>query len=284
MKVFVNGKIVNESKAKLPVFDRAFLYGDGLFETMRGYAGAIFKLEAHLKRLYDSAKIIKLKVPLARPELKKVIYRLLRVNRLKNAYIRLAVSRGEGRVGLNATTAKSSNIVIITKKFHPYPAELYERGLSVGVSGVRRNEQSPLSAMKSINYLNNIIARIEAQGKGYDDAILLNSKDEVACGAVSNIFMIKRGVLLTPSVASGVLPGITRGVIFKIAPNAGFKIKERKITTQELLSADEVFFTNTLMEVLPVTRINRKKIGSGCTGHNTEIIHNLVRTETKKIT
>lgn len=266
MKLFVNGKVVGKAKAKLSVFDRGFLYGDGLFETMRSYGGKVFRLDRHLERLCVSAKIINLKIPLARAELKKAVYRLLRVNKLKNAYIRLAVSRGEGRVGLDATTAKSSNIVIIAKPFFPYPKRYYELGLKVAVSCVTRNEGSVLSRVKSLNYLNNIMARIEVQKQGFDDAILLNNKGNVACGAVSNIFLIKKNTLLTPSVQSGILPGITRETIIRLAPKAGLKVREGGIGLSTLLGAEEAFFTNTLMEVMPVVSINKKRIGNGRVG------------------
>ncbi len=270
MKVFVNGKVVDERRASVPVSDRGFLYGDGLFETMRSYDGKVFKLDGHLKRLYDGAKIIKLKIPLSKIGIKNAIYRLLRVNKLEDAYIRLAVSRGEGRVGLDATTARTANIVIITKPFTPYPAELYKKGLSVFISSVRRNENSPLSRIKSINYLNNIAARMEAQKKGYNDAILLNNKGKIACGAVSNIFTINKNTLLTPSVASGILSGITKTEIIKIARKLGLKVQEKEINRNEIFKMSEVFFTNTLMEIMPVTKVNGKRIGDGRVGNITK--------------
>lgn len=270
MKVFVNGKVVDERRASLPVFDRGFLYGDGLFETMRSYNGKVFKLDEHLKRLYDAAKIIKLKTPLSKTGLKNAIYRLLRINRLRDAYIRLAVSRGEGRVGLDATTARTANIVIITKPFTPYSAELYKKGLSVFISSVRRNENSPLSRIKSINYLNNITARMEAQEKGYNDAILLNNKGNVACGAVSNIFMVRKNTLLTPSVTSGILSGVTRIEVIRIARKLSFKIQEKEISRNEIFKMSEAFFTNTLMEIMPVTKVNGKRIGNGKVGNITK--------------
>jgi len=270
VKVFVNGKVVDERRASVPVSDRGFLYGDGLFETMRSYDGKVFKLDGHLKRLYDGAKIIKLKIPLSKIGIKNAIYRLLRVNKLEDAYIRLAVSRGEGRVGLDATTARTANIVIITKPFTPYPAELYKKGLSVFISSVRRNENSPLSRIKSINYLNNIAARMEAQKKGYNDAILLNNKGKIACGAVSNIFTINKNTLLTPSVASGILSGITKTEIIKIARKLGLKVQEKEINRNEIFKMSEVFFTNTLMEIMPVTKVNGKRIGDGRVGNITK--------------
>ena len=282
MKVYVNGKIVPESGAKLSVFDRAFLYGDGVFETMRSYAGTVFRLDEHINRLFASAKAIDLKIPLARPQIKNVILRLLKINRLGDAYIRMAVSRGEGRVGLDARTAKSSNVVIITKKFTPYPRHLYEKGLSVAISSARANEGSPLSRIKSINYLNNIIARIEAQKKGYNDALLLNNKGEVSSGAVSNIFIIRGQKLATPSLESGALAGVTRAEIIKIAPRAGLKVKEKRISARELMGADEAFFTNTLMEVMPVTGIGRKKIGNGRVGRYTTAFQDLLQDRIKK--
>lgn len=277
MKVFVNGKMVDEVKARLPVFDRGFLYGDGLFETMLSYSGDVFRLDRHLARLYGAAKSIRLGVPISRAGLKKAIYRLLRVNNLKDAYIRLAVSRGEGRVGLDATTARSSSIVIIAKPFHPYPAGLYKRGLSVYISSVRRNEGSPLSRIKSINYLNNIVARIESQDKGFNDALLLNNKGNLVCGAVSNIFLIKGKRLLTPREKDGILPGIIRREVIELAPKAGFKVREKSITPPEIFNSEEVFFTNTLMEIMPVTRVNNRRIGNGKVGRSVELLQRLLK-------
>ena len=277
MKIFINGKISPKSKAKLSIFDRGFLYGDGLFETLRSYSGKVFMLNRHLDRLYNSAKIINLKIPINKAKMKMAIYRLLRVNKLKDAYIRLAVSRGEGRVGLDATTTQSSNIVIIAKKFYPYPGILYKKGLNVAICNVKRNEGSVLSRIKSLNYLNNIVARIDAQKKGFNDAILLNNRGNVCCGAVSNVFLINKNTIFTPSLREGVLAGIVRELIIKIAPKNGFRVKETVITPTQLMGADEVFFTNTLMEILPVSKVNNRRIRDGKVGKKTKLLQELLK-------
>ncbi|NQT06372.1 MAG: branched-chain-amino-acid transaminase [Candidatus Omnitrophica bacterium] len=273
MKIFVNNRIVDEKKASISIFDRGFLYGDGIFETMRSYNGRVLALDRHLDRLYSSAKVIDLKIKLGRESIKKQIYKLIRINGLKDAYIRLAATRGEGRVGLNAVTAKSSSVVIIVKHFTPYPAAFYEKGISLYTSSVRRNAESPLSSIKSLNYLNNILARMDAQKRGADDALLLNTKGFVAESAVSNIFMIKRKGLITPSLNSGILPGVTREIVLSIAKKAGLKAIERKVSPRELKGADEVFLTNTLMEVMPVVKIDKTGIGKRRPGLLTKFIH-----------
>ena len=275
MKVYVNGKIIDEKKAVISVLDRGLLYGDGLFETMRSYNGMVLALDRHLQRLYRSAGMIGLKIYSSRRYIKKGIYKLLRVNRLKDAYIRLAVTRGKGRVGLNTTAVKGQSLIIIVKKFTPYPRECYEKGISLATVSIRRDERSYLSTIKSLNYLNNILARIEAQGKGADDALLFNTKGKIAESAVSNIFMIRGDRLITPSVDSGILPGITREIVLSIAHKAGLRPVAGFISLAELKGADEVFLTNTLMEIMPVIKINKKRIGSGRPGFLTRAVRDV---------
>lgn len=277
MKMFVNEKMVDEKRAVISVFDRGLLYGDGLFETMRSYKGKVFELDKHLDRLYKSTKIIGIKMDKDRRYLKYIIYKLLKINRLKDAYIRLAITRGKGRVGLDATTAKDQSVIIIVKRFTPYPDKFYKRGISLYTSSIRRNEKSHLSRIKSINYLNNIMARMEAQQKGAIDALLLNTRDEVAESAVSNIFMINDKSLITPSIDSGILPGITREIILSLAGKAGLRHIQRHVKLGELKNANEVFLTNTLMEVMPIVKIDKKTIGKGRPGPFTKSLHYLYR-------
>lgn len=280
MKIFVNGKVVDGKKASLSVFDRGLLYGDGLFETMRSYGGVVFALDAHFCRLYDSGRLIGLNIEKNKKYLKAAIYKLLKINKLKNAYIRLAVTRGTGRVGLDATIALGQSLIIIVKDFTPYPAKLYKRGVSLYTSSVRRNEKSVLSRVKSLNYLNNIQARMEAQKRGATDALLLNTEKKVAESAVSNIFMIKGKKLITPPVESGALPGITRDMVLSLANYLKLYPVEANMDLRELKNAEEAFLTNTLMEIMPVVKIDKKTIGSGKPGPTTKSLHKLYRTIT----
>ena len=281
MKIFVNEKIIDEKKAVISVFDRGMLYGDGLFETMRSYGGKVLALDKHLNRLYHSAGLINIKISKDKRYIKYIIYKLLRANRLKDAYIRLAVTRGKGRVGLDATTIVDQGMVIIVKRFAPYPQRLYKRGVSLFTSSIKRNEQSFLSNIKSLNYLSNIMARMEAQSLNADDALLLNTRGEVAESAVSNIFMIKGEDLITPTIKSGILPGITREIVLSMALKLGLRPAEKRIRPAELKKADEVFLTNTLMEVLPVRKIDDKLIKNGKPGSITKSVHQLYRKYSK---
>ena len=269
-KAWLNKKFVDIDRTKVSIFDRGFLYGDGAFETMRSYAGIVFKLDDHLARLFDALKILKIKLPYSRKYLAGAIYRLLDINGLKSAYIRLAVTRGEGRFGIGYKDVFAPNAVIVAKEFEGYPEWMFRRGISAGVAGIRQNEYSPLAAVKSMNYLNYIMARFEAKEKGYDEAILLNTRGFVTEGATSNIFLVKKDVLITPSPDSGILQGITRGVILAIAKRLRFRVKEKRISMRELALADEIFLTNSLAEVLPVTRIGPKPVGCGHPGEATK--------------
>ncbi len=272
-KVWINGKFFDIDKAKISVFDRGFLYGDGVFETMRCYAGIVFKLDEHLARLFNSLKIMRISYPYSKRYLKKAIYKCLETNRLKSAYIRLAITRGEGRFGISYKDEFIPNAVIVIKDFEDYPDWMYSRGIRTGIVGIRQNEYSPLPKVKSLNFLTYILARFEAKERGADDAILTNTRGYIAEGATSNIFLIKRDILVTPSLDNGILPGITREVIIGIAKRLKFRVRERKISYRELAQASEVFFTNSLVEVLPVTVVNSKKIGDGRPGNITKLLH-----------
>lgn len=283
MKIYVNDRIVDEGKAKISVFDRGLLYGDGLFETMRSYGGRVHELDGHLDRLYSSARMININITKDAKYINHIIYKLLKINRLKDAYIRLAVTRGSGRVGLDTTTAKDQSMIIIVKEFTPYPDKFYKKGITLYTSSIRKNEKSILSRIKSLNYLDNIMARMEAQAAGANDALLLNTKDEVAESAVSNIFMIKGKGLITPPVESGALPGITRKIILLLAGRMGLRPVERRIKLAELKKAKEVFLTNTLMEIMPVIKIDGKIIASGRPGAVTRSIHKYYRDRAMEI-
>jgi len=278
MKIWLNNRIVDEKDANISVFDRGFMYGDGVFETMRGAAGVVFKLDEHLDRLYKSFKITAIKIPYSKDFLKKQIYQLLKINKLKDAYIRLTVTRGTGTLGLAKIECENPTVVITAKQFSPYPAWMYKKGIRVKIVKVRQNENSPVSGIKSVSFLNYILARLEAKKVGFDDAIMLNSKGRISEATVSNVFLIKREVLVTPSLKSGILPGITRKVIIKSASQLGIRVKESVVAPKDICNADEAFLTNSMMEVMPVVRVDNKIIGSGRPGALTKKIHEFYRT------
>lgn len=273
MKIWINSRFVEEKDARVSVFDRGFLYGDAVFETMRSYAGVVFRLDAHLGRLLSSLKVLKIKRPYDAAYLKDSIYKTLEVNRQKSAYVKLAITRGEGRFGIGYRDAFVPNIVIVAKDFEEYPDWMRKRGLSAGVVRMRQNEYSPLSGIKSANFLTYILARFHAKDDGFDEAILMNTRGGIAEAATSNIFLVKGNTVITPSLDSGILPGITRAVILKIAKKLRLGVKEKAVSYRELLCADEVFLTNSLAEVLPVTRIDSKRIGRGLPGELTKLLH-----------
>jgi len=273
LKVWINKKLVDVNKAKVSVLDRGFLYGDGLFETMRSYAGTVFKIDEHLDRLFAASKIIEIKIPYERKYLKYAIYRNLEANKLKSAYVRLTVTRGEGGLGANSYHPMVPNIVIYASEFNGYEDWMYKRGIHVKIVATRQNEYSPLSRIKSLNFLNYILARSGAQREGCDDAILMNTEGYITEGATSNIFLVKRGVITTPSLSSGIIPGIARGVILQIAKRLRLKTRERFVRHRDLLNAEEVFLTNSMAEVLPVTKIGFEKVGDDKPGPVTKLLH-----------
>ena len=273
MKAWMNGRYVDMKDAKVPISDRGFLYGDGLFETMRCYNGKVFKLTEHISRLFRSSEVIKMMVPYSRRELERATCLLLKANRLKDAYVRLTVTRGEGSFALMRSRAVQPNVVITAKEFKGYPKNFYSRGISAQISDIRQDERSPLSGIKSLNFLDHIVARIRAQDDGFDEAILINTKGHISEAATSNIFLIKDGCLLTPSLDGGILPGITRCVVIHVAGKLGIKVAERSISSKELLGADEVFLTNSLAEILSVVKVNRARIGAGSPGRITKLLH-----------
>jgi branched-chain amino acid aminotransferase len=270
-KVWINGRLLDSKKAKVSIFDRGFMYGDGAFETMRAYAGVVFELDAHMSRLFSSLKALKIKLPYSKKYLKDAIYKSLRVNRLSGAYIKLIVTRGEGRFGIGYKDKFSSNVVIAAKNFDGYPEWMFDQGLSANIIGIQ-NEKSAISNMKTLNYLPYILARFDAKDMGFDEAILTNTKGRITEAATSNMFLVKGNNIITPSIESGVLPGITRAVVIRLARKLGFKVSERAVSRRKLLKADEVFLTNSLAEILPVTKIDLKRIGKGEVGDTTKLL------------
>lgn len=281
--VYINGTLVSQEEARVSIFDRGFLYGDGLFETMRSYSGQVFRLEHHLSRLFSALKILNISIPFNPLQLKKAVYYTLKANNLNEAYIRLAISRGEGSLGPNPAGCVSPNVIIIAKNFEPYPAISYEGGLKAVVVSTRQNAASPLSQMKSANFLNYILARMEATSKGVDEGILLNTEGYVAEATTSNIFIVKDRTLSTPSEGSGILPGITRQAILEISSSTGIiKAFEKKVVLDELFESQECFLTNTLMEIMPLVEIDGIPIGNGKPGPLTIKLHQAYQELVKK--
>ncbi|MFA5146772.1 MAG: aminotransferase class IV [Candidatus Omnitrophota bacterium] len=270
--VWMNGRFVDIDKAKVPISDRGFLYGDGVFETMRSYAGVIFRLDRHLDRLFGAFRVMKMDPPYAKKYLRGIAYRVLKANNLKSAYIRMAVTRGEGRFGIGYRDIFTPNTVVVAKEFEEYPRWMHKRGISAKVVDLRQNELSPLSGIKSLNFMPYILARLHAKEEGFDEAILANTKGHIAEAATSNIFIVRGYCLITPSLESGILPGITRGAVIEIAKRLKMRVIEKPVTRGELLGADEVFLTNSLAEVLPVRAVDSKRIGKGAPGDVTRLL------------
>jgi len=281
--VYLNGEYVPKEVAKISVFDHGFLYGDGVFEGIRAYGGKVFKLEEHLKRLFESAKAISLKIPLSRRELKESILETLRRNKLYDAYIRVVVSRGEGDLGLDPRKCPHPQIIIIADKISIYPEKLYKEGLEVVIVSTVRNIPSALNPrIKSLNYLNNILAKIEATARGASEAIMLNKDGYVAECTGDNIFIVKKGVILTPPTWVGILKGITRDVVIELAKKEGIPVVEEAFTSFAVYNSDECFLTGTAAEIIPVTKVDGKVIGDGKVGPITNILMNKFKELTQK--
>lgn len=260
-EVYIDGKYYPKKEAKISVFDHGFLYGDGVFEGIRAYEGCVFKLNEHINRLYESAKSIELIIPLSKAEFKNAIIETLNRNKLKDAYIRVVVSRGIGTLGLNPTLCPKASIIIIAD----YLAPLFEgKNATAIIAFTSRNSVTAINPMiKSLNYLNNILARIEANKAGVNEALMLNQNGTVCEGTGDNIFIVKAGVIITPPPSAAILLGITRQVVIDLAKDEGIKVVERSITVHELYNADEAFFTGTAAEIAPLVNVDGKVIGTG---------------------
>ncbi|MFN0118690.1 MAG: branched-chain-amino-acid transaminase [Elusimicrobiota bacterium] len=266
--IFIDGKWLKKSQAKISVYDHGLLYGDGIFEGIRAYNGSVFRLEKHLARLGRSAKMVSLKIPLSLSSLGNIVKLALKKNNLKDAYIRLLVTRGVGDLGLNPFVCKKPSIIVIADKLALFPKECYENGLSAIIAKTMRNIPQALDPrIKSMNYLNNIQAKIEAVRAGVPEAVMLNNQGNVSECTGDNIFIVKGNTITTPPVSAGVLEGITREVVMElITKKTGYKLLEKDFKSQVFFNCDEVFFTGTAAEVIPVTKIDNKKIGSGKPG------------------
>ncbi|NLU50763.1 MAG: branched-chain-amino-acid transaminase [Syntrophomonadaceae bacterium] len=262
--IYLNGEFVPEEEAKISVFDHGFLYGDGVFEGIRAYHGKVFRLQEHIDRLYDSAKAINLAVPLTKEEMIEVVCETCRRNNLTDAYIRLVISRGKGDLGLDPNKCPQPTIVNIASSITLYPEELYRIGLSVITVPTRRNIPEGVNPrIKSLNYLNNIMAKIEANIAGVPEAVLLNQEGFVAECTGDNIFIVKNGVLKTPAPYLGILEGVTRNAVIELAQKRGIPVQETVLPRYDLFTADECFLTGTAAELIPVTKIDDRVIGNG---------------------
>ncbi|MEM2150237.1 MAG: branched-chain-amino-acid transaminase, partial [Candidatus Bathyarchaeia archaeon] len=274
MLVYIDGKFYPKDEAKISVFDHGFLYGDGVFEGIRAYDGVVFKLKEHIDRLYNSAHAIMLDIPLTKEEMIEAVLETLRRNNLRDAYIRLVVTRGAGDLGLDPRKcAKPSIIIIAVPLLRLYDEEKRRKGISMIVSWVRRDPVDATShEIKSLNYLNSILAKIEANNVGADEALILDTNGYICEATGENIFIVKDGKLYTPPRSSGALPGITASVVKRIAAKLGYEVIERNITVTELYSADEAFLTGTGAEIMPIREVNKRRIGEGKMGPITEKI------------
>jgi branched-chain amino acid aminotransferase len=271
MKIFIDGKYLSERDAKVSVFDHGLLYGDGVFEGIRAYNGRVFKLKEHIDRLFYSAKAILLDIPMSHAELMKATVATCRANKLRDAYIRLVVTRGIGTLGLNPRSCKNPSVIIIAGKIQVYPEELYARGMEIVTVPTVRNLHSAVNpAIKSLNYLNNILAKIEANNAGVEEAVMLNAEGFVAECTADNLFIIKNGELMTPPLSAGALYGITRGTVMQSAVQLGVKVSEPNLTRYDLFNADECFLTGTGAEIMPVIKIDGRVIGTGKPGSLTK--------------
>jgi len=267
MKVYINGKFYDKNDAKVSVFDHGFLYGDGIFEGIRLYKGNVFKLPRHIDRLFRSAKAILLDLPWSKQEIIDAVCESCRQNNLTDGYIRLIISRGVGALGLSPFSCSEPQLIIIADQIQLYPHELYDNGLKAITVPTRRNSPAALPPMvKSLNYLNNILAKIEAQKLGFQECVLLNNEGYVAECSGDNIFIVVDGVIYTPPTSAGSLSGITRGTVFELAEKEGIKLIEKELTRYDIWTADECFLTGTAAKLIPLVELDARKIGEGHPG------------------
>ncbi|MEJ2695712.1 MAG: aminotransferase class IV [Candidatus Sulfobium sp.] len=279
MYIFLNGRVVKEAEACISVYDHGFLYGDGIYETMRSYGGVVFMLDRHLERLARSASLIRLTCP-DRKFLRDAVYETMEYNGLSDAYVRVTVSRGKGKIGLDPRLCKEPTVVIITEGFREYPGSYYQKGTELIMARTRRNLAEALDpSIKSLNFLNNILAKTEAIEKGAYEAVMLNRDGYIAEGTVSNIFFVRDERVCTPSRETGILEGITREVTIRVAGNNGIAVTEGMFVPEDIFAAQEVFLTNTTGEVMPVSRFEHKSYRVGPISRH---LHELYRNEVSR--
>jgi branched-chain amino acid aminotransferase len=283
-KVYLNGKLVDKPDARISVYDHGLLYGDGVFEGIRVYDGKIFRLRQHVDRLFESARAIKLEIPLSREQMMEAIRTTVKANHKQNGYIRPLVTRGAGTLGLDPRKTSDPQVIVIVDDISLYPPEVYENGLELAtVSTIRNHPNAVNPRIKSLNYLNNILAKIEGIQAGCLEALMLNHKGEVAECSGDNIFLVKHGILRTPALEAGVLQGVTRDAVIELAHAAKIPVQEMPLTRHDVYTADECFLTGTAAEVIPVVKVDERPIGTGKPGPITnkllERFHRLTRTE-----
>jgi branched-chain amino acid aminotransferase len=281
-QVYISGKLVPAAEATVSVFDHGLLYGDGVFEGLRSYGGKVFRLDEHVERLYDSARAIRLEIPMSRDDMAAAINQAVAANSIEDGYIRAVVTRGAGTLGLDPNRCSNPQVIIIADSITLYPKEFYDNGLELITSSVIRNHPAALSPrIKSLNYLNNILAKIEGLKAGCVEALMLNHKGEVAECTGDNIFLVKHGRLTTPPLDAGILEGVTRNAVLEIARNAGLPVAESALTKHDVYVADECFLTGTAAEIVPVVKVDDRPIGAGKPGpitrDLTDRFHKLVR-------
>jgi len=271
--IYLDGQIVSESEAKVSVFDHGLLYGDGIFEGIRFYNGRVFRLEQHIRRLYDSAKSILLTIPLTPEEMIKATCDTVRANKLRDGYIRLVITRGVGPMGLSPFKCPRPSVIIIASSITLYPKEAYENGLTMATCATRRPRHDILSPLvKSLNYLNNVMAKVEALQAGAEEGLMLNDTGLVAECTGDNIFVVRDGEITTPPLTAGALNGITRGVVFDIAKELGLSIRDAEMSRHAIYTADECFLTGTAAEVIAAVKLDQRPIGDGKPGPITQRI------------
>lgn len=271
LQIYIDGQMFAKEDAKISVFDHGLLYGDGVFEGMRSYGGKVFREHDHLVRLYESARAINLNIPMTLEEMSQAVAQTLKTNQIVDGYIRLIVTRGAGNLGLDPYQCPKPSVIIIADKIALYPAKFYEEGLEIVTASTIRNHPAALNPrIKSLNYLNNILAKMEGLKAGCIEALMLNSKGEVAECTGDNIFLIKNGEIFTPSIDAGILDGITRRAVIELGEKAGLVVHQCNLTRHDVYVADECFLTGSAAEVIPVIKIDERPIGSGKVGEITK--------------
>jgi branched-chain amino acid aminotransferase len=282
MQIYISGKLYDRENAKISVFDHGLLYGDGVFEGMRSYSGKVFRLEQHLDRLWNSARAIWLEIPVSREAMTKAVNDTLAVNKVRDGYIRLIVTRGAGTLGLDPNRTSDPQVIVITDHVTLYPEEFYRNGLEIVTASTTRNHPAALSPrIKSLNYLNNILAKIEGLKAGCIEALMLNHKGEVAECTGDNIFLVRGGVLLTPPLDAGILEGITRDAVIELARETGREVREVALLRHDVYIADECFLTGSAAEIIPVVKLDDRRIGDGKPGPITRDLIERFRTLTR---
>src|SRR4051812_37327188 len=266
-QIYISGKFCPQEDAKISVFDHGLLYGDGVFEGLRSYRGKVFRLAEHIRRLYESAKAIWLEIPMSPDDMSDAVNESVRVNKIDDGYIRLVVTRGAGTLGLDPNRCSNPQVIIIADAISLYPKELYEKGLEIVTVSVQRMHPAALNPrIKSLNYLNNILAKIEGLQAGCIEALMLNHKGEVAECTGDNIFLVRHGQLWTPPLEAGILEGVTRDAVIEVARAAGIMVHEAPLTKHDVYVAEECFLTGTAAELIPVVKVDSRTIGTGKPG------------------